>query len=404
MLGSEEKLGFSFHTSDNMSLGGHFPVPPSGEQKTPGGLEPIDESAAAETCGLPISTLLEGMIEGCQILDFELRYIYLNPSALAHSRRELSEFVGRKMSDCFPGIEATELYAVLGRCLRERVNCRFENAFVFPNGARGVFDLHIVPAPQGLFVFSIDISELRRLSSQMRQSQKIIAIGQLAAGAAHDLANLLTVVTGGSEILLERIPEGDPNRGMAIHVREAAERCSDMVSQILAFRRQTNLQSKLVDLNRVIEEARSMLQQLVGENVKIEMQLAPIAGSVNIHPSQLEQILLNLAVNARDAMPAGGTLNIVTTAEIAGSSETASHGAPSTHFARLVVSDTGEGMSEEVLARVFEPFFTTKGEGKGAGLGLPTVYNLVQQAGGGVTVASSPGQGAAFSITLPIFE
>lgn len=375
-------------------------------QHQPGLLDaPPEKSLASQGCpDLPFAALLDGMLEGCQVIDFELRYIYLNPSALRQARRALSELVGKKMSDCFPGIETTELYAVLGKCLRERVDCRFENEFAFPNGANGVFDLHIVPAPQGLFIFSIDISESRRLSSQMRQSQSVIAIGQLAAGAAHDLANLLTVVTGSSEILLERLAENDVNRPLAVNIRDAADRCADMVSQILAFRRQTSLRSKWIDLNKIIADARPMLQHLVGERVQIQLQLETIAGSVNIHPTQLEQILMNLAINARDAMPDGGLLTIATSAEPIPTELKPAADSQAIRVARITVIDTGAGMSEEVLARVFEPFFTTKREGSGAGLGLPTVYSIVQQAGGSVSVASSPGMGASFSISLPIFE
>lgn len=401
MLGSEKKTGNTTRPVKERAVESRLSSPSTAESRSS---SPSEKAIVTEFRNLPFAALIEGMIEGCQIVDFDLRYVHLNPSALHHARREVSELVGKKMVECYPGIETTELYAVVCRCLRERVDCRFENEFVFPNGAKGVFDLHIVPAPQGLFIFSIDISEMRRLSSQMRQAQKVIAIGQLAAGAAHDLANLLTVVTGSSEILLERLPDDDPNRGIATNIRDAAERCADMISQILAFRRQTNLRSKLIDLNRVIEDAKSMLQQLIGEKIEIDLRLESIAGAVNIHPTQLEQILMNLAVNARDAMPSGGTLTIAT------SEETSPNGVPQlpdeipARFARIVVKDTGVGLSEEVLARVFEPFFTTKREGSGAGLGLTTVYDIVQQAGGSVTVASAPGQGATFSISLPIFD
>jgi signal transduction histidine kinase len=352
----------------------------------------------------PVALLLENMIEGCQIIDFDFRYVYLNPSAQRQSKRDLSELVGKRMVEAYPGIDSTELFAVLGRCMRERVVCRFENEFVFPNGARGVFDLHIVPAPHGLFVFSIDISESRRLLAQIRQSQKVIAIGQLAAGAAHDLANLLTVVTGSSELLLERITQDEQSLNLARNISEAAERCADMVSQILAFRRQTNLQSKLIDLNKVIVNVKSVLQQLVGEGISVELQLAEIEGAVNLHPTKLEQVLFNLAVNARDAMPHGGRLNIKMEEQLATGQADTGHSEEPSRFAKIAVSDTGIGMSEEVLARIFEPFYSTKEEGMGAGLGLATVYSLIQQAGGSVTVESSPGNGASFFISLPIFD
>jgi signal transduction histidine kinase len=401
MLGSEKLTNASSPPHPRRIVEVHPPSAPA--PASPVSLR-SDEPGTIEIRDLPYAALIEGMIEGCQVVDFDLRYVYLNPSALRHARRELSELVGKRMTDCFPGIETTELYAVLGRCLRERVDCRFENEFVFPSGLKGVFDLHIVPAPQGLLIFSVDISEMRRLSAQMRQSQKIIAIGQLAAGAAHDLANLLTVVTGGSELLLERMSPSDPNRAMAVNVRDAAERCSDMVSQILTFRKQANLRSKMIDLNRVIEEARPMLQQLVGERIEIVFHLKCISGAVNIHPTQFEQILINLAVNARDAMPEGGSLTIASSDNASTPGGAEKPDCRQDRFAQIVVTDTGQGMDEDVLSRVFEPFFTTKREGMGAGLGLTSVYGIVQEAGGTITVASAPGKGASFSISLPIFD
>lgn len=359
--------------------------------------------AESDNQELPITALLEGMIEGCQVIDFDLRYVYLNPSALSQARRTLPELIGKRMQDCYPGIEVTELFAVVGKCLRERVNCRFENDFAFPDGKKGVFDLHIVPAPQGILIFSNELTEYRRLQAQMRQSQKVIAIGQLAAGAAHDLANLITVVNGTSEMLLEQIPQDAPHRELALVIRDTAESCADMILQILAFRRQTNLRSKLTDLNRVIEDSRPMLQHLVGENVIVNLKLQAIAGAVNIHPTQLKQVLVNLAGNARDAMQNGGKLTITTSAESNAPEVGPTGDGAASQFARISVSDTGVGMSEETLARVFEPFFTTKVDGQGTGLGLPTVYNIAHQAGGSVSVTSAPGQGATFSIILPIF-
>lgn len=347
---------------------------------------------------------MDSLIEGCQIIDFDFRYVFLNVSALKQSLKPASELIGRRMEEVFPGIESTELFAVISRCMRERVSCRYENEFAFPNGARGVFDLHIVPADQGLIILSVDITESRRLASQLRQSRQVSAIGQMAAGAAHDLANLLTVVIGSSELLLDRVAPQDPNRSFVENIHAASQRCADMVAQILALRKQVNLQSRLIDVNRVIADAKPLLMQLVGDKISVEMSLSPIVGSVNMHPRQMEQILINLAVNARDAMEQGGRLTIATQEEAPPERLSADESGASDRFALLTVSDTGIGMNEEALSRIFEPFFTTKPEKKGAGLGLPTVYSLVQQAGGSLTVRSSPGTGAVFCISLPLFD
>jgi two-component system, cell cycle sensor histidine kinase and response regulator CckA len=243
-----------------------------------------------------------------------------------------------------------------------------------------------------------DLTERRRLEEQIRQSQKMEAIGQLAGGVAHDFNNLLTVITGYSEMLLAELPVRDPRRDPLTAIREAGEQAARLTSQLLAFSRKANVQPKVLDLNEVIDTTGKMLRRLIGEDVALTTTLSPAPGWVRIDPGQVEQVVLNLAVNARDAMPRGGRLALETAhVEIHADGPDLKPG----RYVRLTVSDTGSGIADEVKPRIFEPFFTTKERGKGTGLGLATVYGIVKQAGGHVSLDSRVGVGTTFAVLLP---
>jgi PAS domain S-box-containing protein len=242
-----------------------------------------------------------------------------------------------------------------------------------------------------------DVTDRRRLEEQFRQSQKMESVGLLAGGIAHDFNNLLTIIGGYSRLLL-REPLADEQMMMAREIWEAGERAATLTRQLLAFGRKQILAPEIVDLNAVVARAGRLLKRLIGEDVEVVFALNPAAEAARVDPAQLEQALINLAVNARDAMPAGGRLTISTgNVDVTQPHEFAAPG----RYVRLAVTDTGCGMSDEVKARVFEPFFTTKGPGKGTGLGLSMVYGFVKQSGGYVTVASAPGTGTTFEILLP---
>jgi PAS domain S-box-containing protein len=240
-----------------------------------------------------------------------------------------------------------------------------------------------------------DVTAERRMEEELRQSQKMEAVGRLAGGVAHDFNNLLTAITGYAELLAERAGDGTPLRKEVDEILRAAERGSDLTRQLLAFGRKQSLRSRPVEVNGVVSGIEKMLRRLIGEDVELVVSLSPTPAVVMGDPGQLEQVLLNLVVNARDAMPSGGRLAIeVATACPAGGR---GHG----ESVLLTVADTGCGMDEETKARIFEPFFTTKEEGKGTGLGLSTVYGIVHQFDGTVEVESSPGRGASFRVELP---
>ncbi|MFL5455136.1 MAG: sensor histidine kinase, partial [Myxococcales bacterium] len=235
---------------------------------------------------------------------------------------------------------------------------------------------------------------LRMVEEYLRYAQKMEAIGHLAAGMAHDFNNVMTTILASSTLLLEQMGESDPHRGEVLEIRLATERAASFTRQLLSFLRTQPLQPRPVDLNSVVVGVETMLRRLIGKKIELSTSLGDGVGLVEVAPGQMEQVIVNLAINARDAMPSGGKLQI----------ETARVGRPSEANCRvrLSVRDTGTGMSAETMRHLFEPFFTTKPPGKGTGLGLFISQAIVTRNGGSISVRSEPGSGTVFEVYLPV--
>ena len=342
---------------------------------------------------------------------------YLNPAALALYGAETSAqligqpFMERVHPDC------REMVAERVRTLREEGQNPplLELQHLRLDGS--VFDVQVTAAPftfgasESSVCFLRDISDRKRaerersqIEEQFRHAQKMESIGRMAGGVSHDFNNLLTVINGYTDLLSRALKEGDPLRDWVAEIGKAGEKAAGLTRQLLAFSRKQILAPKPLDLNSTVVENRDMLHRLLGEDIDLVTDLAPDLGQVMADPGQIHQVLMNLVVNAQDAMSGGGRLTIQTANIDAGQDEAATHcGIVPGQYVLLAVSDTGSGIEKAIQDRIFDPFFTTKGEGEGTGLGLSTVYGIVQQCGGSISLSSEMGKGTTFKIHLPRF-
>jgi signal transduction histidine kinase/CheY-like chemotaxis protein len=270
---------------------------------------------------------------------------------------------------------------------------------LFEAVARNLLD---VPAVHGIVVNSRDITDSRRLEEQFFQAQKLESVGRLAGGVAHDFNNLLIGVLGYADFLEEGIREGKPSLEDLAEIRKAGERARDLTRQLLAVARRQVIRPQVIDVNALVRDSEKLLQRVMGEDVAIDVRLAEELRPVKADPGQLQQVILNLAVNARDAMPRGGRFRVETAdVEVDGGRAPPEPGVQPGGWVTLTVSDTGHGMSPETQTHLFEPFFTTKPAGQGTGLGLATVYGIVKQSGGHIGFRSQAGTGTTFRVWLP---
>jgi two-component system, cell cycle sensor histidine kinase and response regulator CckA len=316
------------------------------------------------------------------------------------ARRPLADFIHPDDMDAV----GASLETVLKRSgFGEPIAFRFRHA---DGGWRSVEAIGNHPGdwdgPEQIILTGRDITARERLEGQLRQAQKMEALGRFAGGVAHDFNNLLTAIQGYTSLIMMDLAPHDPHREDLEEIRKASERAAALTRQILAFSRRHVVEPMTIDLNQTIKDLERLVQRLIGEDVAVVIALDPELAPVRADPRQLEQVVLNLVVNARDAMPQGGRLTLETAMDLVSESDSrASPDLPPGRYALLTVSDTGTGMDPAIVPNIFDPFFTTKEPGRGTGLGLATVYGIVKQAGGHVEVETAPGAGATFRLYFP---
>ncbi len=372
------------------------------------------ELISAATSRLTNTTeLLRAVLDSSPVafiaMDSELRVLLWNAAAERLFGWHADEVIGRT-NPITMGASAEESRAFRERIRRDgrvqshrtrrsrkdgsEVECAVAGALLYDQGDH---------AP-GYIIVADDLSERMKLEAQLRQAQKMEAVGQLAGGIAHDFNNLLTVILSYSEILLMRLRDDAASAEPLLEIRGATERAASLTRQLLAFSRQQVLRPRVIDLNESVRTIERMLRRVLGEDVQLETRLDPQLGTTHADPGQVEQVLMNLAINARDAMPNGGRLTIETANAELDETFVRQH-ATRIHpgrYVSMIVSDTGVGMDAATRERIFEPFFTTKEPGKGTGLGLSTVLGIVEQSGGSIFVYSEPNHGTTFKIYLPL--
>ena len=335
------------------------------------------------------------------------RLTYFSRGAEAMFGYRAEKMIGSAVADLYPG-GLEEARAVKRRLAQEGQLRNYESGFLTKDGGcvEVSASISLLRDATGRVAGTLgvlkDIGERRRLEEQLRQSQKMEAVGRLAGGIAHDFNNLLTVIAGRAQLILSRLRPEEPIHRDATLVRTTADRAAVLTQQLLAFSRKQVLQPQVLNLNAVVTAMEPMLGRLIGEDIDLAVIPAESLGRVKADPGQIEQVIVNLVVNSRDAMPQGGRLTVETAdVELDAAYASRHFSVPPGPYVMLAVSDTGEGMDEQTRSRVFEPFFTTKGPGKGTGLGLATVYGIVKQSGGDIQLYSEPGRGTAFKIYLP---
>jgi two-component system, cell cycle sensor histidine kinase and response regulator CckA len=335
--------------------------------------------------------------------DLEHRITALNRAGIDLTGYSDDEVIGRNMDLLVPAQYILLFEEMKNRMIAGQVSAIYEIEVVTRHGrsfpaevsARLIYDSD---EPVGIQGILRDVSDRKRLQEQFLRSQRMEAVGQLTGGIAHDFNNMLTIILGYANETMESLGATHPAYRQVDGIRKSADRASSLARQLLAFSRRQVLQPRVLQINRVISDVEKLLTRLIGEDVELATDLDPDVGLVKADPGQIEQVLMNLVINARDAMPMGGKITVTTS-----NSEVMNTGPRESHFpyVLLEVADTGDGMSEETLSHIFEPFFTTKEAGKGTGLGLATVYGIVKHSGGFIWAESRPGHGSTFRILLP---
>ena len=354
--------------------------------------------------------MLDSLLEGCQVIGRDFTYLFLNSTAARQGGRAREELLGRTMMECYPGIENTPMFGRLRACLTERRHDSMENEFTFPDGSVGWFELRFIPVREGVCILSMDVTaqkraqaELEQTEMQLRQSQKMDALGRLAGGVAHDFNNLLSVILSYAEMATEATGPDNPVTADLAQITAAGRRAAELTAQLLSVSRNQAIHPRITNLNECTASVAKMLERVLPADVRLRLVSVPALRPAMLDPGQVEQVVMNLAVNARDAMPDGGTLTIETANVDLDEAYARAHlgTVPGPHV-MLAVSDTGVGMDKDTQQRIFEAFFTTKSRGRGTGLGLSIVYGIVRQNAGSIWVYSEPGHGTTIKVYFPV--
>ncbi|MFA5495358.1 MAG: ATP-binding protein, partial [Porticoccaceae bacterium] len=346
-----------------------------------------------------LHTTLESITDGFMTLDRDWRFTFMNSRAQSITRLRSEEVLGKVLWDVVPGVVGTVFEERFRRAVDEQVSLAFD-AYYQP--LELWVDVKAYPSEEGLAIYFHDHSVRRKLEQQLRESQRLEAVGHLTGGMAHDFNNLLTVILGNAEILGETLPKDSPLHNLAQMVVVAAERGADLTQRLLAFARRQPLEPEVLDINQLINNLDGLLRRTLGGYIDIEWVRAPALWPALVDPAQLESAVLNLAINARDAMSGGGRLTIETANTRLDDDYVRGHvDLKAGQYVMVAVSDTGSGIAPGNLRRVFEPFFTTKEVGKGTGLGLSMVFGFVKQSGGHINIYSEEGEGTTVRMYLP---
>jgi two-component system, cell cycle sensor histidine kinase and response regulator CckA len=367
------------------------------------------ERALLESHGL-LHAVIEGTSDAIFVKDLDGRYRLINSAGARFLGRAVEDVLGKDDRALFSPETAELVMAHDRRVLASRASLTSEEIATAAGTTRTYLSTKSAQLDEqgrvtGLIGIARDITELKHLEEQFRQAQKMEAIGQLAGGVAHDFNNLLTVINGNADLMAQYLMREPKAGDLLAEIQQAGRRAADLTNQLLAFSRKQVLQPEVVDLNRLLEALSKMLLRLIGENVELTLDAAPNLGLTSVDPGRFEQAVVNLVVNARDAMPHGGRLTIETRNVDLDAAYAAQHAdVKPGPYVKVAVIDSGAGMDAETRARIFEPFFTTKSHGKGTGLGLPMVYGFLKQSGGHVEVETEPGVGTTIELFLPRSE
>jgi PAS domain S-box-containing protein len=407
----------TFETQHRRKDGTVFPVEIRSVQFEQGGLgslslvRDITERKRAERALTESHALLSAVVEGTSdpifIKDLQGRYLMINSAGARSLGRAPAEMIGKHDRELFPPDITALVTERDGEVLATERTLTFQETRDGSEMLRHYLTTKGVYRDQngnvrGLFGISRDVTELKRLEDELKQSQKLEAVGKLAGGIAHDFNNLLTIINSCADLALLEV-DAERGRELLAEIHQAGDRAATLTRQLLAFSRRQVLHAQVVDLNKTIEQVGNLLRRVIGEDVELSFRFDHELGPVKIDAGQFEQAILNLAVNARDAMPEGGRLRIETSNVELDDDLLARHSdLHAGRYAQVTVSDSGQGIPPSTMAHIFEPFFTTKPVGKGTGLGLAMVYGFLKQSGGHVDVHSEPGLGTTFQLYLPV--